>query len=168
MFDLFVLQYGMTTLADRTVLPPDAAEVDPALSAMAVLLAADHPVTLVDPADESSPAVPVPDTVRAALRQIVDAMTHHQAVTVTGTNTVLTTQQAADLLGVSRPTLIRLLESGQLAYTTPSRHRRVRLDDVLDFQRRGAAVRRHEIEAMTQEAAEQDGFAAVNGFPTTR
>jgi len=95
MFDLFVLQFGMTSLADRMVLPPDAAEVDPALSALAVLLAADHPVTLVDSADEFSPAVPVPDMVRAALRQIVDAMTH-QAVTVTGTNTVLTTQQAAD------------------------------------------------------------------------
>lgn len=150
------------------MLPPDAAQGDPALSALADLLAADHPVTLVDPGDASSPGVPVPDAVRAALRQVVDAMTHHQAVTVTGTNTVLTTQQAADLLGVSRPTLIRLLESGQLAYTIPSRHRRVRLEDVLNYQRRGAAVRRHEIEAMTQEAAEQDGFAAVNGFPTTR
>lgn len=150
------------------MLPPDAAQDDPALSALADLLAADHPVTLVDSADESSPGVPVPDTVRAALRQVVDAMTHHQAVTVTGTNTVLTTQQAADLLGVSRPTLIRLLESGQLAYTTPSRHRRVRLEDLLNYQRRSAAVRRHEIKAMTQEAAEQEGFAAVNGFPTTR
>lgn len=155
----------MTTLADRTVLPPDTAQGDPALSALADLLASDHPVTLGDPADESSPAVPLPDTVRVALRQVVDAMTHHQAVTVTGTNTMLTTQQAADLLGISRPTLVRLLESGQLAYTTPSRHRRVRLEDVLDYQRRGAAVRRHEIQAMTREAAEQDGFAAVNGFP---
>lgn len=158
----------MTTLADRTVLPPDGADVDSALSALAVLLATDHPVTLVDPGDESSAAIPVPDALRAALCQVVDVLTNHQAVTVTGTNTVLTTQQAADVLGISRPTLIRLLESGQIDYTTPNRHRRVRLDAVLAFQRRAAAVRRHEIEAMTREAAEEDGFAVVNGFPTTR
>lgn len=158
----------MTTLADRTVLPPGGAEVDPALTALAVLLSAGHPLTLVDPAEGSAAAVVVPDEVRAALRQVVEVLTNHQAVTVNGTNTVLTTQQAADVLGVSRPTLIRLLESGQIDYTTPNRHRRVRLDAVLDYQRRAVVVRRHEIEAMTREAAEEDGFAVVNGFPTTR
>lgn len=158
----------MTTLADRTVLPPDGAEVDPALSALTGLLSAGHPLMLVDPADGSSVAVAVPDEVRAALRQVVEMLINHQAVTVTGTNMVLTTQQAADVLGVSRPTLIRLLESEQIDYTTPNRHRRIGLDAVLDYQRRAAVVRRHEIEAMTREAAEDDGFAAVNGFPTTR
>ena len=158
----------MTTLADRTVLPPDGAEVDPALAALTGLLSAGHPLTLVNPADGSSAAVAVPDEVRAALLQVVEMLTNHQAVTVTGTNTVLTTQQAADVLGVSRPTLVRLLESGQIDYTTPNRHRRIRLDDVLGYQRRAAVVRRREIEAMTREAAEEDGFAGVNGFPTTR
>ena len=158
----------MTTLADRTVLPANGAEVDPALPALAVLLAAGRPLMLMDPAEGSALTVAVPDEVRAALRQVVEVLTNHQAVTVTGTNTVLTTQQAADVLGVSRPTLIRLLESGQIDYTTPNRHRRVRLDDVLDYQRRAAVVRRHEIEAMTREAAEEGGFAVVNGFPTTR
>lgn len=159
----------MTTLADRTVLPPDGAEVDPDLAALAALLSAGHPLALMDRAQEGSAAtVSVPDEVRAALRQVVEVPTGHQAVTVTGTNTVLTTQQAADVLGVSRPTLIRLLESGQIDYTTPNRHRRIRLDDVLGYQRKAAVIRRHEIEAMTAEAATEDGFAVVNGFPTTR
>lgn len=149
------------------MLPAAGPAGDLALSALAGLLAADRPVTLMDPS-ESSQTIPVPDEVRAALLQVVEVLIDHQAVTVTGTNTVLTTQQAADVLGVSRPTLIRLLESGQIDYTTPNRHRRVRLDDVLAFQRRTALVRRQEIEAMTREAAEEDGFAAVNGFPTTR
>lgn len=157
----------MTTLADHTVLPPEAAADDEVLKALTAVLATGHPVAVRDP-DESSAAVTLPETVRAALEQVVAAMTQHQAVTVTGTNTVLTTQQAAELLGVSRPTLVRLLDSGQLAYTTPSRHRRVRLEDVLDYQRRAAAVRQQEIKAMTREAAAADGFAAVNGFEATR
>lgn len=150
------------------MLPPAGAEVDSALSALTGLLSDGHPLLLVDPAEGSAAPVAVPDEVRAALRQVVEVLTNHQAVTVTATNTVLTTQQAADVLGVSRPTLIRLLESGQIDYTTPNRHRRIRLDAVLDYQRGVAVTRRREIDAMTREAAEEDGFAAVNGFPTTR
>ncbi len=157
----------MTTLADHTLLPPAAATDEKILKVLVALLATAHPVAVLD-LDEPSAAVTLPETVRAALQEVVAAMTRHQAVTVTGTNTVLTTQQAAELLGVSRPTLVRLLDSGQLAYTTPSRHRRVRLEDVLDYQRGMAAVRQQEIEAMTREAAAADGFSAVNGFVSTR
>lgn len=157
----------MTTLGDLTVLPPAAVADDEVLKALAAVLATNHPVAVLDP-DESSAPVTLPETARLALQQVVAAMTRHQAVTVTGTNTVLTTQQAAELLGVSRPTLVRLLDSGHLQYTTPSRHRRVRLEDVLNYQRRVAAGRQQEIKAMTREAAAADGFAAVNGFVNTR
>lgn len=49
------------------------------------------------------------------------------AITVAPTHTVLTTSEAADLLGISRPTLVRLLEAGEIPYEQPGRHRRVRL-----------------------------------------
>lgn len=49
---------------------------------------------------------------------------------------LLTTQEAADLLGVSRPTLIRLLDDGRIPYVRPNRHRRMRLADVVAHRAR--------------------------------
>jgi len=156
----------MTILADRTVLPPTGGDEVTALQALAAMLGSDHPAELVDTTTGASQVIP--EKVREVLRQVLAVMASDQAVTVTGTNTLLTTQKAAEVLGVSRPTLVRLLDSDQIPHTKPNRHRRVELKAVLDYQRRTAATRRTELDAMTREAAEDDGFATVNGFVTTR
>jgi excisionase family DNA binding protein len=67
---------------------------------------------------------------------------------------LLTTQEAADFLGVSRPTLVKLLETGAIAFSKPNRHRRVRLQDLIDFQRRRRMERRDTLNRMTKEASE--------------
>lgn len=76
--------------------------------------------------------VELPESVYGALIQVVEAMAAGKAVTVAPQNQLLTTQQAADLLGVSRPTVIKLIDSGELPAETPgTRRRMIRLDDVL-------------------------------------
>ena len=54
----------------------------------------------------------------------------------------MTTQQAADFLGISRPTLVRLLEAGDIPHDKPGRHRRVRLEDLVAYQADFRAERR--------------------------
>lgn len=75
----------------------------------------------------------LPPELAHALREAVLALAHGEAVTLTPHEAMLTTQEAADVLGVSRPTMVRLLESGALPYTKPGTHRRVRLEDVLEY-----------------------------------
>lgn len=64
----------------------------------------------------------------------------------------LTTQRAADMLGVSRPHLIKLLHDGDLPYHTVGSHRRVYLNDVLTYVRRRDAERHEALNALAKEA----------------
>ncbi len=78
--------------------------------------------------------IELPETVYRVLVQVVDALAAGKAVTVTPTEPQLTTQQAADLLGVSRPTVVRLIDSGELSAERNGNRRRLLLGDVLTYR----------------------------------
>lgn len=85
-------------------------------------------------------SVELPESVYRVLRQVVEAMRAGRAVTVAPQTQTLTTQQAADLLGVSRPTVVKLIDDGELAAETPAKRRRlVKLEDVLAYRQRRRA-----------------------------
>ena len=95
----------------------------------------------------------LPDSVYRVLVQTVREMAEGNAVVVIPVQAELTTQEAADILSVSRPYLIKLLEDEVLPCTrTAGSHRRVRLADVLAYKRTRDRGRRAALDEMSAEA----------------
>lgn len=138
----------MATSREETVLPPKDAEALAALERM--LQSAQEPLHLI--ADSGDMVLPT--ELRSVLVNVVSSMRRGQAVTLAPHAMRLTTQQSADLLGVSRPTLIKLLEEGKIPYETPNRHRRIRLVDLLTYQATRRQERRNVLRELSREAQE--------------
>jgi excisionase family DNA binding protein len=83
-------------------------------------------------------------------------MAQGHAVTLLPLYAELTTQEAADLLHVSRPHVVRLMQQGYLPFHKIGTHRRVRLHDVLAYQQRQRAEREHALDALVAQAQELD------------
>jgi excisionase family DNA binding protein len=95
----------------------------------------------------------LPESVYRVLVETVRELAEGNAVAVLPVRAELTTQEAADLLGVSRPYLIKLIEAGTVPCTlTTGNHRRLRLSDVLAYRRARDADRRAALDEMSAEA----------------
>ncbi len=88
---------------------------------------------LVSPSGER---LNLPNTVYEVFTKVVELMAHGQSITLVPDKQVVTTQRAADLLGMSRPFFIKLLETGVMAHHRVGNQRRVYLRDVLEFARK--------------------------------
>lgn len=104
--------------------------------------------------DDEGADIVVPKAALDLFVHVLTNMAAGQGVTIVPAHAELTTQQAADMLNVSRPFLIRLLQGGQIEYRTVGTHRRVRAESLLAYMReddrdREAAV--DELSEMTQE-----------------
>jgi excisionase family DNA binding protein len=95
----------------------------------------------------------LPESVYQVLVATVRELAEGNAVAVLPVRAELTTQEAADLLGVSRPYLIKLIEQGTIPCTvTAGNHRRLRLSDVLAYRRVRGQERRAALDEMSAEA----------------
>jgi excisionase family DNA binding protein len=110
---------------------------------------------LVGPKGE---AIELPESVFYVLERVAQVLAGGDAVTVVPVGKELTTQQAADLLNVSRQYLVRLLDEGRILYTRTGKHRRLRIEEVLAFKERRDAERRVALRDLTQLTEDADGY----------
>lgn len=96
----------------------------------------------------------LPARVSELLLRAAREVARGRAVQVLGVNRELTTQQGAEILNVSRPFLIGLLEKGEIPHHKVGSHRRIPLGPLLDYRRRRDALRRNAIKQMAREAQE--------------
>jgi len=76
------------------------------------------------------------------LVRILEEMAKGDAVTLIPVHTELTTQEAADMLNISRPSLIHLLDEGKLGYRKVGTHRRVRFEALIKLKRQADSDRK--------------------------
>jgi excisionase family DNA binding protein len=87
-------------------------------------------------------ALVLPRPVAEMFASMLDALAHGQGIQIMPVDAELTTQQAADMLNVSRPYLIGLLESGEIRFRLVGRHRRIRFADLHQYLREDDARRK--------------------------
>jgi excisionase family DNA binding protein len=116
----------------------------------------DRPVTInVEVGDNEALVVPRP--VAVMLAQVLALLANGQGVQIMPDGAMLTTQQAADAMNVSRPYLIGLLERGEIPYGTVGRHRRIAFADLMEYKRKDDQRRRaalDELTALSEELGE--------------
>lgn len=112
-------------------------------------------IRLVGPRGE---LVTLPESLFYVLGRVAEVLARGDAVTIVPVGKELTTQQAADLLNVSRQYLVRLLEEGRLPYTKTGSHRRLRVEDVLAFKEKRDAARSGALRELSELTEDFGGY----------
>lgn len=105
-------------------------------------------------------SIEIPPSAFEALRVVVDAMARGQTITLVPVGKELTSQQAAELLLVSRPHLIKLLDRGEIPFHRVGHHRRIRVEDVLAYRGRRSDERERALAELARMSQDAGGYDA--------
>ena len=116
-------------------------------------------IALVEERDDGGDVVrlEVPPATLRLLSQVLALMARQQTFVLYPESSELTTKQAADVLGVSRPFLIRVLEAGQIPFRKVGRHRRVLMQDVLAYKKTMQSKRRAALDELVKASEDMGG-----------
>jgi excisionase family DNA binding protein len=103
---------------------------------------------------EKTETITVPASALRLFLRLLTEMSQGNAVALIPTHAELTTQEAADLLNVSRPYFVKVLDEGKLPFRTVGKYRRVRFDDLMAYKRKDDEARARVLDQLTAEAQE--------------
>ncbi len=153
----------MYTFAHRQ-LPPtprDAAIAQSTREALSPYGGMDRPLKLRVRDSEQEQPIDLPAGAVDLLMHVLEAMAAGQGVTLIPESAELTTVQAADVLNVSRPFLIKLLDQKAIPHRKVGKHRRIRMEDVMAYKNAIDREREEVLEQLTREAQAHDmGYGA--------
>jgi excisionase family DNA binding protein len=102
--------------------------------------------------EEIGEKIKIPLSALKLLSDVLKAMSQGKLISIVPLATEVTSQKAAEMLGCSRPYLVKLLEEGKIAFTKVGKHRRIRFDDVMNYKKQMKAVQKqHIIDIMSMD-----------------
>lgn len=101
---------------------------------------------------ETGEFITIPKKVLSLLSTIIQNMAEGKTISIVPSNSELSTQQAAEMLNVSRPHLIKLLENKKIPFKKVGTHRRILLQDILYYKEQQSKVREDQLEFLAKQA----------------
>jgi excisionase family DNA binding protein len=86
--------------------------------------------------EETKEKLQIPLRALELLNEILKAMSQGKPISIVPVATEVTTQKAAEILGCSRPHLVKLFENGELDFIKVGRHRRIKFEDVVNYKQK--------------------------------
>lgn len=107
--------------------------------------------------EETKERIIIPASALKLLSELLKNMSKGLPFSLVPVAMEVTTQKAAEILGVSRPYLVKLLEEGKIEFTKVGRHRRLKIEDVMDYKKKMKQEQRRRLMEM-MEADEESGL----------
>ena len=104
--------------------------------------------------EETKEKIRIPLNALKLLAKILKATSQGKPISIVPIATEMTTQAAAELIGCSRPHLVKLLETGEINFTKVGKHRRVKYEDVIDYKKKMKANQERLLEEMMRSDEE--------------
>lgn len=108
--------------------------------------------------EETKEKLQIPLRALELLNEILRAMSQGKPISFVPVATEVTTQKAAEILGCSRPHLVKLLENGELDFIKVGRHRRIKFEDVVSYKQKMKAKQKSLLIEMMNSDEELGGY----------